>query len=311
VPVSAAVGLVLAVRVEVGRPVGQRAHLGRHRRQHVADRQLGTQLVHLGQVEAQRHLGLAGQRLPQRVGADVGVAVAVAADPVAHAQEAGHGMAMQRLLDLAVQLRDLAQERGGVVAQRVLDLVGHGELGVAQHARLPQLGDAGADDVLVVAQFAFGVQLVALAHQFRDGALGVQDALALHLGGVGGEHRRDVGVLQGLRHVGGAHVGLVQALEGHCERAFLQVALALVVQAPAHVVAIFGDVGQVREVAEGADHADRLVARQVLQQPVQHAAGGGVLLQPVGHGQLAHALHQLEGFLALLLADHIAEDAAE
>ena len=43
--------------------------------------------------------------------------------------------------------------------------------------------------------------------------------------------------------------------------------------APAHVVAVLGDVGQVREVAEGADHADRLVARQVLQQPVERAAG--------------------------------------
>jgi hypothetical protein len=69
-------------------------------------------------------------------------------------------------------------------------------------------------------------QVVAFAHQRGDGAFGVQDALALHLGGVGGEHRRDVGVLQGLRDVGGAVVGAVQAFEGQRQRAFLQVALA-------------------------------------------------------------------------------------
>ena len=46
--------------------------------------------------------------------------------------------------------------------------------------------------------------------------------------------------------------------------------------APAHVVAVLGDVGQVREVAERADHAHRLVAGQVLQQPVEHAPGAGV-----------------------------------
>jgi hypothetical protein len=66
----------------------------------------------------------------------------------------------------------------------------------------------------------------------------------------------------------------VQRLEGHRQRALLQVALALVHFAPAHVVAVLGDVGQVREVAERADHADGLVAGQVLQQAVQHAAGG-------------------------------------
>ena len=86
---------------------------------------------------------------------------------------------------------------------------------------------------------------------------------------------------------------------------------ALVVLAPAHVVAVFGNVGQMREVAEGADHAHRLVGRQVLQKPVKHPPGAGVLLQPVGHRQLAHPLDQLEGVLALLFAYHLAEDPAQ
>ena len=308
---GAAVGLVLAVGVLVGRRVGQRCHRRRHAGQHLADRQLGAQRMHLGQVEAQCHLALPRQGHAQRVGRDIGVAVAVAADPLAHAQEAGHRKAGQVLLDLGVQLGDLAQEGALVVAQRVLDLVGHRQLGVAQHARLPQLGDAGAHQRLVGAAFTLGGQLVARAHQFGDRPLGIQDALALHLGGVGRQHRADVGLRQHLRHVGRADVGLVQALEAQRQAAVLLVALALMVLPAAHVLAVFGDVGQVAEVAEGADHAHRLVGRQVLQQPVEHPASRRVFLQPVGHAQLAHPLDQLEGFLALLLADHIAQQPAQ
>ena len=154
-------------------------------------------------------------------------------------------------------------------------------------------------------------QVVALAHQLGNGALGVEDALALHLGGVGGQHRRDVGARQHLGDVGCAVVGLVQPLEGHGQRALLLVAFLFVGQAAAHMVAVFGDVGQVAEVAERADHRHRLVGRQVLQQPVEHAAGAGVGLQPVGHRELPHTLDQFERGLAFLFPDHVAEDAAQ
>ena len=63
------------------------------------------------EVEAQRRLALARQRHAQRGGADVRVAVAVAADPVAHAEEAcAIAWPGSALLELAVQARDLAQE---------------------------------------------------------------------------------------------------------------------------------------------------------------------------------------------------------
>jgi hypothetical protein len=156
-----------------------------------------------------------------------------------------------------------------------------------------------------------GVQVVALAHQFGDGPFGVQDALALHFSGVGRQHRRDVRRGQHLRDVGRAVVGLVQPLEGHGQRAFLLVPLAFVRQPPAHVVAVLGDVGQVAEVAEGTDDRHRLVGRQVLQQPVEHAAGAGVGLQPVGHRQLPHPFDQLVGGLAFLFADDVAQDPAQ
>ena len=307
----AAIGLVLAMLAGVGRAGGELAHRGRDVHQDGGDRQLGAELVHLGQVVAQRGLALLAQRELQRVGGDVGVAVAVAADPVAHAKERRDLEAGQRLLDLAVHARDLAQERGVVVADRVLDLVGHGELGVAQQARLPELRDARTQLPFVVLALALGAQLVALVDQRGHGALGVQDGLALHLRGVGGEHRRDVGLRQGLRDVGGADVVAGQPLEAHRQRAFLQVALALVMLAPAHVVAVLGDVGKVREVAEGANHADRLVTGEILQQAIERAAGLRVALEAIGHRQLPDALDQLEGLLAVLLADHVAQDAPE
>ncbi len=307
----APVGFVAAVFAVIRRGLGQCQHRLAGRRQHLRHRQLGTQRVHLGEVEAQRRLGLARQRGAQGGGIDVRVAVAVAADPVAHAQERRHLVAGQRTLDVAVQLGDLRQEGARVVAERVFDLVADTQLGGAQHACLPQLGDARAQRVFVVGQRTLAVQFVAHADRFGDRPFGIEDAAPLHLGRVRGQHRRHVGLGQHRGDVGGVQLGRVQPLETHRQRAFLQSAGRFVVRAAAHVVAVLGDVGQVREIAEGADHAHRLVARQVLQQPVEHRAGAGVLLQPVGHRQLAHPLDELERGLAFLFMDHLAEDAAE
>src|SRR5690606_42067026 len=57
-----------------------------------------------------------------------------------------HVAAGQHAFELRVQAGDLAQEGGVVVAQRILDLVGHGELGEAQHARLPKLCHARSEE---------------------------------------------------------------------------------------------------------------------------------------------------------------------
>jgi len=43
--------------------------------------------------------------------------------------------------------------------------------------------------------------------------------------------------------------------------------------AAADVVAVFGQVGQVRKIGEGADHADRLVATEALEQFLQRFVG--------------------------------------
>ena len=324
----AAIGLVLAVLAGVGRTLGQRLHLDRDVDQGGRERQFAAQVVHLGEVVAQRQLGLAAQRVLEGLGRDVGVAVAVAADPLAHAQEGrdrGRLAALrQRLLEVGIDARDLAQEGGLVVAQRVLDLVGHGELGEAQQARLPQLRDADADLRLVVGEFerrqrvgAAGIgllaqaDLVARGQQQRDGALGVEDALALHLGRVRGEHRRQVAVGQRGHDLVGLHAGLADARQRGLQVAVGAFAGALGLGAAADQVAVFRQVGQVAEVAEGADHAHGLGRGQALEQVLERAVGGLVGIAAEGHRQRADLLHQFIALLALLLPDHIAEDAAQ
>ena len=220
-------------------------------------------------------------------------------------------MPRKRVFDVTVQARNLAQEGAGVIAERVLDLVFHRQALEADHAGLPQLGDAGADQGLVLFQLALGVQLVALGDQFGNGPLGIQNAFALHFGRVGRQYGRDPRLFQGLGDVLGAQVGGVQTLQRQAERAFLLVALAFVEMAAPHMVAVFGQVGQVREIAEGADDGDGLVTAEVLEQAVQRLAGVGILFQAKRHRQLAHPLDQLVGLAPLVLTQGVAQDPAQ
>ena len=163
------------------------------------------------------------------------------------------------MFDLAIQTRDLAQKSGLVVAQRILDLIGDRQARGAQHAGLPQLGHACAQQRLVVAELTCGAETIARSDQLRHGVLGIENTLALHLGRVRGQHRRDMRAVQDAHDVSGTHIGLGQTLEAEGQRTFLQMTFAFVMLAAAYVVAIFGDVGEMGEVAEGTDHADGLV----------------------------------------------------
>jgi len=76
-------------------------------------------------------------------------------------------------------------------------------------------------------------------------------------------------------------------------------------------VRILGDVGELQEVRERADHAQRRIRRQVVEQVVQSGPVFGVSFAREAHGGLAHGLHQLERRCPLLCAHGIAEQAAE
>lgn len=325
---GAAVGLVLAVLAHVGRTLGQRLHFHGHVDQRGRERQLAAEVVHLGEVVAQRQLALPAQCVLERLGGDVGVAVAVAADPLAHAQEGRDRRCVaalrQRLLEVGVHARDLAQEGGLVVAQRVLDLVGHGELGEAQQARLPDLRDADAHLRFVVGELerrerVLGSRIGALAQldlvargkQLRDGTLRVEDALALHFGRVRGEHGRHIAVGQRGNDLVGLHAGLADARQRGLQVAVDALAGALGFRAAADLMTVFGQVGQVAEVGEGADDAHRFRRTQALEQVLQRAIGGLVGIAAERHRQRADLLDQRVGLVAFLLPDHIAKDPAQ
>ena len=82
---AASIGLVLPVGVGVGRRICQGLQGGRHAHQHGRGGQLAAQPMDFSQVVAQRHLALALHGVMQSIGVDIGVAIAVAAHPLAHA----------------------------------------------------------------------------------------------------------------------------------------------------------------------------------------------------------------------------------
>ena len=87
--------------------------------------------------------------------------------------------------------------------------------------------------------------------------------------------------------------------------------MALVEEAPAHVMAVLGDVGEMEEVAEGADDGERLARAQPREEIVEVAARGFVGLALECGRQPPDRLDDLEGFLPDLLANGVAEDLAE
>lgn len=273
----APVRLIRAVLGVIRRAFGQGQQVGAHVDEQGGHRQLRAQRVDLVEVPREDHAGLPLRGMAQRLRGDERVAVAVAADPRAHLEEGGQrGRLAARaparkhrgdiLFQLAVQRGNLAQEGGLVVRQRVLDLVGHHQARGAQHARLPQLGDVGAQQGDVALALAHGQRRIALGQQAGDLALRVENALALHFGRVGRQHRHDQrGVEEAPQRI--AREALVGRRQQRAQQAarLRRRAGQRVHAAAAVMVLVFGDVGQVREVAEGAHHRGGLVARQRLE----------------------------------------------
>lgn len=99
---GAAIGFVVAMRIIVAR--ARRQFLQRARRAGVTarDRQLPAEFVNFHEIKAQRGLALHPHGGGERVGGDVGIAVAVSAHPCAHTQERRHAQAVEPPFDLGV-----------------------------------------------------------------------------------------------------------------------------------------------------------------------------------------------------------------
>jgi len=97
----------------------------------------------------------------------------------------------------------------------------------------------------------------------------------------------------------------------HLDAAFLGVAGALVHSAASNVMPVFGQIGQMAEVGKGPNHAHGLLAAQTFEEFLQGLVGFVVGMTAKCHRQFADVFDQFKSGRALLLADHIAQYAAE
>jgi hypothetical protein len=154
------------------------------------------------QIEFERSLALHAHRLAQCLGCDEGIAVAVAADPAADAQEGrqlkavlGESARRQLVFQRGIEARQLAQKSVVVIGKPVGDLVDDFQPGLPQHAGLPQREHGAAQGLFICPRlFRREPGAIAFRQQLRHLHLAVDHAFAPHLGRVRGEHRTDDGV---------------------------------------------------------------------------------------------------------------------
>ncbi|MGX1321105.1 hypothetical protein AB7M17_004558 [Bradyrhizobium sp. USDA 377] len=312
-----AIRLAAPVRRGVRRALRQRAQLLRDVGEMGCDRQLRAEDVQLVQIELHHPARLQPQRAAHDIGGDEGIAVAVAADPAAHAQERGklaHRLLalFQPVLQHVDQPRHLAQEGVVVERQAVADLVEHGELGPAEQIGLPQCQHL-ATELLVAGGGLVRGQRDALAaiEQAGDLHFAVHGALAADLGRMRGQDRADERGLEEVAELVGAdarRLGMRQRFRQHAGAAALGGAAGAHL---ADVVLVLGDVGKVREIAEGADDPHSLGGRHAVEDLLELAAGEPVLVAVEPDRGLPDALDQVEHVGALLVAHGVAQDAPE
>ena len=282
-------------------------------------RQFRAEDVQLLQIEVQDAARLQPQRAPHHLGRDERVAVAVAADPASHLEERGQFAprgaiaVVQPVLQRAMQPRHLAQERVIVERQAVGDLVKHRELGPAQQVGLPQRHHLAAQ-LLVVGRRLLRREpdTFAPVEQRGDLHLPVHGALAADFGRVGGQHRADLGCLEETAQIGGADAGRTRMRQRLTKQAGARRAVRPGGSAqPADVVLVLGDVGKMREIAEGAHDPHGLADRHAVEDQFQLLPCRPVVVAMEPDRGLPDAFDEVEDVGPLLISHGIAEDAPE
>ena len=313
------VGLAASMRRGVGRALGERAQILRDIRKMRRERQFGAEHMQFLEIKAQHAARLHLQRAAHHFRRHERVAVAIAADPASHPQERrqfalrGAVALVQPVFQRAMQPRHFVQEGVVIKRQAVGDLVEHGELGAAQQVGLPQRQHRAAQ-LLVARRKFFRRQLDPFApvQQCRDLHLAVDGALAANLGRMRGQHRADQGRCEELAQVGRAEAGAARMRQGQRQRSRERRSPGL--GARPHlpdVVLIFGDVGKVREIAEGAHDAHGLAGRHAVEDEFELAPRRLVVVAVKPDRGLPDALDQIEDIGAFLVAHGVAEDASK
>ena len=129
---------------------------------------------------------------------------------------------------------------------------------------------------------------------------------------MGGQHRADQGLIEERAQLGGVDPRFGGALEGVGQRARPRLRLHPHMGAvAADVMLVFGDVGEMREIAEGAHDRQRLGAVETVERRLQLAPGADFVVAVEADRGLANALDDFEDVGPVLLADRVAEHAAE
>lgn len=241
-----AIGLVGPVQRGVGGTIGQGLQLRRGLGQAGGDRKLGAQVVDARQVTVQGRARLTGEGVAHDVGGDKGVSVAVAPHPGADAQEARQLSPGHQPAPPGVDLGQFGQEAPLEIGDSVLDLVCDPQLHAAQQPGAPDDGDLPDQFALIARPGGFVRRVVGL-QGLHDGVGAVQQALAPHLAGVGGDHRGDHRVGQQVGDLLRTDPGVGQTAHG----AGQGVGAALALAPAAALDLVLGDVGDLQEAGEG------------------------------------------------------------
>ena len=220
---------------------------------------------------------------------------------------------MQFVLQRAVQQGHFGQECLLEERQAVGHFVDHVELLEPQHAGLPEREHRTADR-FVVGGLLLRRQAGAFAclQQPFDLHLEVAHALALDFRRVRRQHRHDHAVAEESRQRLQRDPGGLDAIERPRQAAVgRRVAIDLGLSLAATVVQVFREVGEVREVTERARDDHRLLATQSVEDAFELAPGRGVFVAVERDGALSHALHHVVRGAAFLVANRVAEQAAE
>ena len=317
---GAPIGLRGAARRFIGRALGEFRKLRRDAHPPAVERKLGPEQMQFVEIEVEDPLALHRQRSAPNLGIHEGIAVAVAADPASDPHERrqvgvveGRIVGRELILDHAIEARQLAQEGVVVIGKTVRDLIDHVGPAAPQQAGLPERQHGAQQGLVAGGEFARRHLLaVALGQQMRDLHFAVEHALPAHLGRMRGQHRADEDAAEQVLQLCARHLGRLRASEGISDRAFARRRLQLLLGAgAADVVLVLRDVGEMREIREGAHDLDRTVARQAVEGRFQLRPRGFVIVAPELDRNLADAFDGGEHGLALLLADGIAKDATE
>ena len=307
---GAAIGLVRPVRRRVLGGVGQGRQLGRNLGQLGRQAEFGAQGVDLLQIEAQHRPRLGAEGGAQHRAVHVRIAVPVAPDPGAHPQEGLKLGRVQQTTPGRQLFRRDPQEDAVQEGDDGVDLVLHHQTLGAHQAGGPQDDDLAAQGFVDLGRRTGVAGLVAGIQQIGDGGDPVDDALAPHLGRVGGQDRRDQGLVQQ-----GAHRRLVDLLIGQPQQGALgrvgtRAGLGLVLGASAGGP-VLGDVGEQGKEGETVRQTRRLIhahGGQQLLQPLRRM-GGGVAV--IGDGGLAHGLDVFEQGLSAFGENDLAQKPAQ